>query len=103
MADRHSKSKARRRRSSSASNRRSASAKELRAKIEAQRRQLQRASSVLGCAAIAFDGDGGLAPDVDYVDAMQAARSLIGDVVEALDSVNLCSRLADDSPASKPP
>jgi hypothetical protein len=51
---------------------------------------------VLGCAAIAFDGDGGLARDVDYVDAMQAARSLIGDVVEALDSVNLCSRPADE-------
>lgn len=96
MADRHSKSKARRRRNSSASNRRSASAKELRAKIEAQRRQLSRASSVLGCAAIAFDGDGGLAPGVDYVDAMQAARSLIGDVIEALDSVNLCSRPADE-------
>ena len=96
MADRHSKSKARRRRNSSASNRRSASAKELRAKIEAQRRQLSRASSVLGCAAIAFDGDGGLARDVDYVDAMQAARSLIGDVIEALDAVNLCSRPADE-------
>jgi hypothetical protein len=96
MADRHSKSKARRRRSSSASNRRSASAKELRAKIEAQRRQLSRASSVLGCAAIAFDGDGCLTPDVDYVDAMQAARSLIGDVIEALDSVNLCSRPPDE-------
>ena len=96
MATQHSKSKARRRRSSCASNRRSASAKELRAKIEAQRRQLSRASSVLGCAAIAFDGDGGLAPDVDYVDAMQAARSLIGDVIEALDSVNLCSRPADE-------
>jgi hypothetical protein len=95
MADRHSKSKARRRRNSSASNRRSASAKELRAKIEAQRRQLSRANSVLGCAAIAFDGDGGLARDVDYVDAVQAARSLIGDVIEALDSVNLCSRPAD--------
>lgn len=99
MATRHPKSTARRRRSSSASSskRASASAKvTLRATIEAQRRQLQRAYSVLGCAAIAFDGDGGEAPEVDYVDAIQAARSLISDVIEALDSVNLRSRPAKE-------
>ena len=45
-------------------------------------------------ARLGAQADWGYAPD--YVDAMQAARSLIGDVVEALDSVNLCSRPADE-------
>jgi hypothetical protein len=96
MDNRHSKSKARRRRNASTLNRRSALPKAVRENIEAQRRNLFRANSVLGCAAIAIDADGGLSPDVDYVDAMQAARVLISDVIGALDSVKLLSPTSEE-------
>lgn len=63
----------------------------LRAALEAERRHLQQVHSLLGCIVVAFDG-GTDVRDVDYADAIEATRSLVGGAVDRLDLVNL-SRL----------
>lgn len=90
MATRHSKSKARLRRNSAPSNRKPTALTQakLKAAIETERRHLQRVHSLLGCIFVAFDG-GAPVCDLDYADAIEAARSLVGESVDRLDLVNL--------------
>ncbi len=64
---------------------------ELVARIDAARRQLQRAAAVLACVSFAADHDA----DVDLGDATQAACDLVASAVDALNGVQL-ARAADD-------
>lgn len=56
----------------------------IRSRIEAERRRLQRAVSLLNCLAVVADDT-----EVSYGDVAEVARDLILQALEGLDSVNL--------------
>jgi hypothetical protein len=55
------------------------------AKIDDERRRLQRAAVLLECVAVAYDAG----RDVEFSDGMHVVREMIDAGVEALDSVEL--------------
>lgn len=65
-----------------------ADADSIRSRIEAERRRLQRAVSILNCLAVVAD-DTTYNAEVSYGDVAEVARDLIVQALEGLDSVNL--------------
>ena len=56
--------------------------------IEDERTRLMKARSVLGCVALAMEGDEQNS-ELDFIDIIELARNLINESINRLDSVNL--------------
>lgn len=76
--------------------------KRVRAAIDAERRLLQKAASVLGCLVIAleYEGDSGGIDDPDYSDVARVACGMVTEAVSRLESVGSSSRLPTSDAAS---
>lgn len=65
------------------------------AKVDTERRQLQRAVALLRCIGVALEyadsenEHGGTSGSIDFADAIDAARQIVDTVINALDSVAL--------------